>query len=837
MAFQALFSSPEALAYIPKTSWPPNHPQQQPRLLLATIAEIYREKIRLDAKPFQDFPSFIYDYMMRKYGLPKLAEKAIIEMLCTVSNLRFESTRIALYGRFIGLPMAEALSLETLQEMLRVQGAVEEQPPAFPDKVIEREKIEQAKWLNQLKGSQKRTAQLDWAAEEREWVSLQRMTAGIRQAYAERPHHLPEVLPTMEKSAVNGGTGGATWRKTDMDVLQQLVVARFVHEQNSTKRELEQLFTEADENGDGVLTFDEFSALIEKIAPGGVSMMQKLRMFREALQQNAEDGDGESISPESFSTVVVSYALLEKARNNAHAVQSTLGQLATSKSKSYAAKLIYKGEEGDGIGKEEESPEEQDEAEVSLEMRAAQMELPHVVGTSGQSPGPITLQGLDVADGLVTIERGSECALALFDMLTLKKQMIESFASLEDMVNRLLTSSSSSVAVISCSGVPAADLMGLLSIGGPLHYWGGSREVFQDAAGGEVSPTASVNFAMVGVGGGGDEIPAVQALDAPLSGYLVRGLPCLQRAKRGSFLPIAPASFVALPKKAPMPNSEQQKVRLLAAVSIQRKPLKRVFQYYAHASVGFDDPFTMNIKQFSAFVADIELLAEKELAMLTAGVFGTCASGKEMNFPEFLHAVVMLSDKVDAAKTDGSAASKVARLVRRFIIPNASRIQEDETFKVDYALAGEAVFKEHEVQLRKYFNYFASKGSTAPMAQTSTTASGKVQDLNVLIDAMEWVAFLKRAGLIGPKLSLPKAMEVFMLANGARLAASEEEHFVMKEDEDEQQMDYDEFLYAVALTAKHVYVSAKGAAALLGEQCEKLLHEHIHVNLANLSTK
>ena len=85
-------------------------------------------------------------------------------------------------------------------------------------------------------------------------------------------------------------------------ILVQVVQTRISYVEES----LANAFTEGDENGDGVLSFQEFLTIVTKVAPR-YPRRRILKMFREALQI----GDGDSIDRQAFVTVCKRHDLIQ----------------------------------------------------------------------------------------------------------------------------------------------------------------------------------------------------------------------------------------------------------------------------------------------------------------------------------------------------------------------------------------------------------------------------------------------------------------------------------------------------------------------------------------------
>ena len=70
-----------------------------------------------------------------------------------------------------------------------------------------------------------------------------------------------------------------------LEMVMEILTLRTQHMEDQLKR----FFIEGDDNGDGVLSFEEFDALLKRIAPT-FSERRILRMFREALTSGEDDG-------------------------------------------------------------------------------------------------------------------------------------------------------------------------------------------------------------------------------------------------------------------------------------------------------------------------------------------------------------------------------------------------------------------------------------------------------------------------------------------------------------------------------------------------------------------
>ncbi|CAM9138305.1 unnamed protein product [Ectocarpus fasciculatus] len=94
----------------------------------------------------------------------------------------------------------------------------------------------------------------------------------------------------------------------DMDRVVELVMEVMLLRQNSIEHRLKVLFVEGDENGDGVLSFEEFNRIILRAAPH-FSERRTLRMFREALTTGKEGAY--AIEKDTFCDVCRQHGLVQ----------------------------------------------------------------------------------------------------------------------------------------------------------------------------------------------------------------------------------------------------------------------------------------------------------------------------------------------------------------------------------------------------------------------------------------------------------------------------------------------------------------------------------------------
>ena len=110
---------------------------------------------------------------------------------------------------------------------------------------------------------------------------------------------------TSEQGNGKGGRGKKSTIVASVDSVLDVLVKTLMLRRQQVEENLKRLFTAGDDNGDGVLSYDEFLNIIQAKRPG-ISERRVLRMFKMALIEGADNS--ESISRETF--VKVCFLLL-----------------------------------------------------------------------------------------------------------------------------------------------------------------------------------------------------------------------------------------------------------------------------------------------------------------------------------------------------------------------------------------------------------------------------------------------------------------------------------------------------------------------------------------------
>lgn len=88
----------------------------------------------------------------------------------------------------------------------------------------------------------------------------------------------------------------------------ELVVNEWQLYKERTFEKLMKKFEEFDDNGDGVLTFDEFEALVNNL-DSNMSRNEISELFNETLEYETDEDDPDKMSPESFCKTAIKHKL------------------------------------------------------------------------------------------------------------------------------------------------------------------------------------------------------------------------------------------------------------------------------------------------------------------------------------------------------------------------------------------------------------------------------------------------------------------------------------------------------------------------------------------------
>ena len=259
--------------------------------LPALLGQIFIEKMGADVADDtagtrrQGMAEFVYDFFLFKFGLRSFAELHLAALLAAVEREAAASPRVRLFGCFCHSDKCPVLPDDSqhffMYALTRLHAANDGLQPSELKEGVTRVKPKVA-------------AQV------------------AREVLA-------EALPGLDEAALracdarvegmvtdDGGTGSAS-RSVDLDELLTYLVELWSESYEANVEEMKALWQRADENGDGVLSFSEFSAMIKSYQPETLERRIKV-MFRESVQLSGSSGDNK-ILPENFVAVARKYGL------------------------------------------------------------------------------------------------------------------------------------------------------------------------------------------------------------------------------------------------------------------------------------------------------------------------------------------------------------------------------------------------------------------------------------------------------------------------------------------------------------------------------------------------
>ena len=271
-----------------------------PRVLRTIVMQILCEKIAADAEEeaaaakgsgagagsgslshaAQTLEEFTYDFFLHRFGLRAAAEHHLHCLVEAVERDFSKDPRVQVFGRMIGV--ANPLPLEACRCLL-----------AF---------------LSQLFKNIGGLTAADFSGDKHD-VSVHFVQEAAEVACPELVRTLAEeVKARAAEASKNGGGGGDA---LDLDIAMSLMIRHWEKASEELTRDLESSFMQADVNGDGLMSYDEFRDLVRAAAaaqasgnPGQevkeISARQLKAMFREALSKSSPHGS--TITKEAFAS-------------------------------------------------------------------------------------------------------------------------------------------------------------------------------------------------------------------------------------------------------------------------------------------------------------------------------------------------------------------------------------------------------------------------------------------------------------------------------------------------------------------------------------------------------
>ena len=283
--FHSLLTTSDSRALIPLAKFPDTVHIIPLRVLNRTILQMLEDMVHFyEGTTRPPLHEFLYEFMLRKYGLVGLAEKYLVDFLASLQKHNKQSKQVECFAKFCGL--GKGLPEEALARVLQVYSCIQYTAPNWADKAIAKE------------------SHANKSNQGRELYSFERTCAGLKRAFS----HAPQVtitcmLAEVEAQATQGG--GNKYRQVDWDVIVDQVLKEWHVESATLKEELQRLFEERDDNNDGILSLDEFQAIVHRVNPR-IKLAEILKLFRQAMQLPG----GSSIAPEDFAAVMTKNEVL-----------------------------------------------------------------------------------------------------------------------------------------------------------------------------------------------------------------------------------------------------------------------------------------------------------------------------------------------------------------------------------------------------------------------------------------------------------------------------------------------------------------------------------------------
>jgi len=299
--FQLLLTTPEGKAYIPMPKFPESIVQMSRGAVLQIIKDITAAKIVLEDGEgnAELLPAFVYSFMLRKYGLIKMVERHIVEFLAACVKYKLTAPRIMMFCRFLSLKGSDPLSAAAFEFVLTVVRTVNALRPSLADRYLERE---EKKLLLNTTISQ----QLIRGGGAETWVSADRVASAFKLLFRDKDAVVQDAIRMVDaQSELEGAGHSFSFMKITMQCVEGIAVACWESLGGDAPADLEVMFVQADENKDGVLSYEEFAKLMGQIKPD-LGLVKSLQIFREAVAESSSQS-GDVITPDAFARVMSSH--------------------------------------------------------------------------------------------------------------------------------------------------------------------------------------------------------------------------------------------------------------------------------------------------------------------------------------------------------------------------------------------------------------------------------------------------------------------------------------------------------------------------------------------------
>ena len=320
--------------------------------LSKTIDEIYHAKFIADwfdirdGDPLQNLPDFATEYLLTKYGLRRVAEMHMYELVMSLKNNFSKNRKAMACARFLGVvkklpdtaPEKPELDIGTLQVFLYTRRRI----IYTPEQILASDGggMDEGAGILDLD-----PRHVTMTKDCRTFVPLRHAVTQIKRVCGFMAHRkLERFLRTIEKGVamrprgggkiqkISQATGGTTAVRfamraavlgtpqeqhedsdelpfevvTDVDICMEVLLEVLAIRSKQVEEMLLTAFVDGDDNGDGVLSVDEFEAIIKSKKPE-FSSRRAVRMFKMALEKGK--GNSTSIERPAFVETCKAYGM------------------------------------------------------------------------------------------------------------------------------------------------------------------------------------------------------------------------------------------------------------------------------------------------------------------------------------------------------------------------------------------------------------------------------------------------------------------------------------------------------------------------------------------------
>jgi len=331
--------------------------------LLGVIDEAYVDKMKADETDDREQNvraaphDFFYDFLLTRFGLKSMADKKMVEIVASVAQWSKSCLVVKHFGQFLGicngkdyLGPAEGNSYGDPCGVLNVYLDVLKQLKSSKHgkKVSDRDSTTGLQLISRFRLQKEIPGIIAWYGNSdvaHTFLHPSTIDEDDEGFKTHQEHCIPNVPPEQQRKP-HFSHGPDNSPDVDLDlVLQKAIEVGKSHEVHLFKGMLAR-FKDADTDGDGVMTFEEFQAFAASLDNMQVKPKKLKSLFREMLEESAGAGGLEdSISPLVFVRHAITNNLVDPAlrvRSSKNDDNSPLKSKASSASKFKAAAKLAK---------------------------------------------------------------------------------------------------------------------------------------------------------------------------------------------------------------------------------------------------------------------------------------------------------------------------------------------------------------------------------------------------------------------------------------------------------------------------------------------------------------